>query len=330
MKRWLFACTWLAATASAGALQNTVLLYEGNTAKRWEQTDERLRDLLFCRDRTGSERPFFRSLVLLELMTADGKQFTAGFSAKSATQQDWQNLLNLWMAGVLPKLNTLASRERISLDIWLAIPEPLAVKEGWGRVDGKDLTLSGDLERVAAVRWYVDTALRQFNRRTWPTLNLRGFYWLDEGARGYEDILPFINKYIHSIGKETLWIPYWVSRNKMHGEALGFDHVVLQPNYYVKKDVPEVRLDQAIRMSRVLSTGLEIEFDERLLSLPEQVTKAQAYLRHYRQQKIWGPFVIYQGGKGLSLAARATDPTVQGFYQDLCGLVSVPDERSTP
>lgn len=127
----------------------------------------------------------------------------------------------------------------------LGIPYPALEATNWGTVDGKTLNFSIDqpggekaaLEaRSEAVEWYVEQVEEQFKQKHYQNIELEGFYWTHEEI-GYktiyeEQLVKNTANMLHERDYKFYWIPFFQSNGTTIWKELGFDSVMMQPNYY--------------------------------------------------------------------------------------------------
>jgi len=121
--------------------------------------------------------------------------------------------------------------------------------------------------RKEVIQNYLDEAYRLINGRKFANIEFRGFYWHHEYAEFQEPIVVEFNAMVHRKGLLSLWIPYFPTDAAINYQALGFDEVFHQPNYYfVDEDLaPNLNrfftvTDTGVRYAK----GVEIELDHNL------------------------------------------------------------------
>ncbi|WP_436239996.1 DUF4855 domain-containing protein [Paenibacillus sp. LjRoot153] len=195
----------------------------------------------------------------------DTVQFMAGGSMEEyAKKENWEYLLDQtfnkqFNLGALDKAaveakTALESNGKIQdqhkIQVILPIPfvDPIS-QVAWGTMAGKSLELNPAVvgekaslaNRVKIVDWYIQNARIRFKQENYGQLELAGFYWMKEEV-GYNSAseAEFIQKsaeIVHhgSTGHEKqklYWIPFYQANGFTFWKELGFDAVMMQPNYY--------------------------------------------------------------------------------------------------
>lgn len=87
-------------------------------------------------------------------------------------------------------------------------------------------------ERVTKVKTYVDKVIDNFYSSNFKNLKLEGFYWMSETApEGDRQLIKESCNYIRKRGLKAYWIPYFNAQGYENWKELGFDYVMLQPNF---------------------------------------------------------------------------------------------------
>jgi hypothetical protein len=241
--------------AQAGGISNMFLayLYQPGSYPAdlsiWKQDD--FRRIVTHTDTSGKPTDWMFDSVL----------FMAGGSrADYGTQSQWASFLNEAFAQgmnlealdqTIGEAKQTLSDKKHKEKVVLAIPFPDPKTVGtWGTVDGKSISLSTQSEgekgslnnRVKAVQWFVHEAEMRFKEAHFDHLELSGFYWVQEEI-GYdstneENLVKQVSSIVHegngegAGNKKLYWIPFYQANGFTFWKDLGFDAVMMQPNYY--------------------------------------------------------------------------------------------------
>jgi len=201
------------------------------------------------------------------------------------------------------------------------IPFPSPKQADFGDSDGdgrsEDFRLKQD--RITAVRAYIDETLARWNAAGFKNLRLAGFYWMQESFNDDEaEVLRQASAYAHEKGFKMFWIPYYFGNpGTPQWQKKGFDCAAQQPNYFFPRwQAEKTRVATTARMARRFGMGMEMEFDESLMSSDEQYAKYIKYLDTGVEEKyMTGSYVAwYQGSRTLLSLARSADPHLRRLY----------------
>lgn len=130
--------------------------------------------------------------------------------------------------------------------------------------DGKAEDFSTVEGRLAYLKYQIQEILARI--QPYEHLELSGFYWNDECL--FEEELELntqtirqLNEYIHSLGYQSFWCPYFNAYGFWMWEEIGFDFAVLQPNYMFYA-TETTRLSTAAETARMLGMGVELEIED--------------------------------------------------------------------
>jgi hypothetical protein len=227
-------------------------------------------------------------------------------------------------------------KTKVVISIPYPNPDPDRV---WGELNGKTIDFDiaageqASLEaRLEAVSWYVDTAVRMFESKRYEHVELAGFYWQHEevGFRtlNEENLLKQVSAFIHKKHVKFYWIPFFQANGSTIWKELGFDAVMMQPNYYFSSAfAPNVqsgavdtsRLEAAVETAKRFGMGIEIEgdyhiawdgwgtdYDGQLYNGDYAIRKYFAYLNESKKAELDGTIT------GYYLGARTVLPSIIG------------------
>jgi hypothetical protein len=275
--------------------------------------------------------------------------FMAGGSERDAypTKAEWDDLLDRLFA---PEVNVTALNEatrratralgapgRHRVKVILPIPNPVPdAATPWGTLDGEQLDLNPTRvgeeaslrNRLRVVRWYVDEALRRYQRSQRDRLELVGFYWMRETViprSADAELTRQVSTLLHGIRRGTprtlrfYWIPYYQAPGFQFWRSYGFDASMLQPNFFFDATLPPQdtrRLEQASDLARWSGQGVEIEGDRSMLTDPGARQKFLNYLETFRRTGADRALkAYYWGARDVILGvARSSEPEVRATY----------------
>lgn len=192
---------------------------------------------------------FFDSFLFLGIVAPSGGSYETG----TATSSDWKWFLDTILGpdGQIDKLikahknicRILGKFNVIKVIIMIPRPSP-------------DL---GYEERINLVKWYVNNTINSFRKIKYDKIRLVGFYWMSESvSKNDVKLVKNVSKIIHSKELFFYWIPYYNAKGIDSWRSLGFDYVMLQPNFAFY-DVGLERFRDVDKRIRALGIGVEME-----------------------------------------------------------------------
>ncbi len=136
----------------------------------------------------------------------------------------------------------------------------------------------------------ISTVLRAvFAEAGFENIDLAGIYWVDEDMRFLGGFTQAIAPYIHSLGLQFVWIPYFRAKGFEDWREHGFDIVYHQPNHFFDPAISDARLDEACSLARHYGMGMEFECDENALSQNADCRsdRMQAYIDAYWRNNVF-------------------------------------------
>jgi Domain of unknown function (DUF4855) len=308
---------------------DTVLIYQGD-ASRLPWTPDQLAPYVSYRDpRDGREKWLFDGFLFIEFHDQD-RTFSEGEANGwriPADKKNWLHLLNknFEPGHGVPALEQCCAetQKRIGAplrrrQVILTLPEPIDRFTNWGELDGRKLDFSVLADRVTACDWYINQALEKWRLLAPRHLALAGFYFVPERAvDSNPQMLPLVSGKIHERGLQFFWIPYWHAQGAGDWKALGFDLASQQPNYFFHPELPASHLQEACDFARAHGMGLEMEFDDRLISQPKIFApRFDAYLQAFADNgaKDSASVSYYEGGGAILRLAQSSDKTLHSYY----------------
>ena len=308
---------------------DTVLIYQGGSG-RLPWTPEDFKPYISYSDpRDGKEKWLFDAFLFIEFR--DQKRTFSGTEGNGkwepADKTLWTKLLNknFEPGHGVPALESACGLTESRLgaplrprQVILTLPDPVENYQNWGELDGRRLDFSVMADRVAACEWHIDQALKRWHALAPQHLTLAGFYFVPETATpANQQMLPVAAQKIHSLGLKFFWIPFWHAKIASDWPSLGFDIASQQPNYFFHPELPESHLQKACDFARDHGMGLEMEFDDRLITQPAVFTpRFEGYLNAFARNGIKDSAAMsyYEGGGTILHLSRANNPTIHAHY----------------
>ena len=220
----------------------------------------------------------------------------------------------------------------------IAIPETDADPSNFGSITpgGPNLDFNPNdngafqayLDKVHAIRWYVQQVMDEWNKARFKNLQLVGFYWFQEQLDTTETYDPQLVKstsmIVHANRKLLYWIPYYGAYGIPQWKQLGFDSVMIQPNVSFNWSIdPGQRLSEVAAMAKQYGTGMEIEAHWDVTSSdPSLSSIAQnRYFDYFTAANVFGMphntlFSYYLNSKTLVSAYQMSDPYFHQVYDN--------------
>jgi hypothetical protein len=297
-------------------------------------TTDDLARLVAVMDSGGRPRAWLTTgAIFLELYAPSGRVFANWTGGPPATGADWRAYADtlLAAAGPIARLDsaldgvaqTLGSRAE-PYRVAVMIPYP-AVTLDTLRYDRRLYQLWDASDAAALTTAYVSHIAELFTRRAFGHVVLDGCYWLHESIEGREAaVVAAVAASVHRAGLRLLWIPFYQAPGAAAWRRHGFDEAWLQPNYFFNLTLPPLRIDSAFALARALGMGVELEFDQRLLSDPRYADRLLPYLERLgAAPDLWQrSLAIYEGGGALVRLSKSPDPRQRALYRGLAQLLS--------
>ena len=308
---------------------DTVLIYQGGSGRLPWTPDQFKPYVSYSDPRDGHEKWLFDAFLFIEFR--DFKRTYSGTEGNGkwepADKRLWTQLLdrNFEPGHGVPALETWCAATEARLgaplrprQVILTLPDPVEHYSNWGELDGRRLDFSVPADRLAACEWHIDQALKKWQALAPAHLTLAGFYFVPESIiPANQQLLPQVAAKIHSLGLHFFWIPFWHSKLAGDWTSLGFDIASQQPNYFFHPDLPEVQLQKACDFARDHNMGLEMEFDDRLITQPATYApRFEGYLNAFAHNGIKDTAAMsyYEGGGTILHLSRAGNPAIHAHY----------------
>ena len=324
----------------------------------------------------GKEQWLFEGFLFLEGSDwMHGRTFVLG-PGVSAAKEQWQYQLELWLgadgcvanlekacADVASRIGKPASKRGVIIGIPDAIMfETFSNKSSsttyWGALEGRQMDFSTVEDRMAALRWYINSAREMFKAIKPKYLELAGFYITSEELylpwdidvnckyKNWDVIAPELASYCHSSGQGLYWIPYHMGPGHKYWKQLGIDQVWMQPNWYWDlKNEGRHPFSKTMAAIKEYGMGMELEFeysgvadqmkagvkgpdgDGRLIfdasDVPALQDRIRHYMKEYKDAGLYGTgaIALYSGSNALTQLAESPLPQDRTLYDELCEFV---------
>ncbi len=315
-----------------GGVGDWALIYAGG-AHRMDWTSEQFGPyVVYVGPDGGQGKWLFDGFLFIEFKDARGQEYAKGYGQKPAAKEHWAWLLDRYfeegkaLHALDEKIGEVAAgvgepirKRRVAI----TLPEPIVTLDAWGEVDGKMLNFSKAEDRVAAAAWYLDELEKRWAAAGFEHIELVGIYWVAETtANEGEQVLPRVGELVRGHGWKFLWIPYWNARGAGDWKAMGFDAAYQQPNHFFHPGkVADERLDEAVAFGKAHDMGMEMEWDGRIISQPEDfLPRMHAYLDAFEKGGAMerAAMAHYEGGGGLLKLSEQTDAKLRAVYDRYC------------
>ncbi|MFD0716663.1 DUF4855 domain-containing protein [Paenibacillus sp. GCM10027626] len=322
--------------ATAG-ISNLSLFYNGYYRDHEKWTKEMIIPEISYVNKQGEPVDwFFDGVLTLGLSAPGGQGFNGG-----ATKAEWSWYLDKTFNadGDMHQLNEATKEVGAKLGqpdhrlkVVIMIPDPGEYITNFGDVDGDGISENFNASEVGeetaaanrkkAVDWWIQQVLQRWEGQNYSHLELAGLYWLEEqistSASG-PDTVRAVNDLIHEQGLKSFWIPHSMAYKSYMWKDVGFDAVAYQLNYFFE-DVSIEHIEDAAYTAQHYGTGVEIEFDGRILQDSAFRKRFMEYLQGGIQYGyMTNSFKAYYKGSGpvLAQAAASQDPEIRGLYDNL-------------
>jgi len=310
--------------------ENIVLIYEQASGKNWITVDA----LPYVTYISESYQPldwFFDTFLFLGLSAPGGRNFQGSPYAVRSDYEWWLDRLfandksGLWaFERAVGNNKYLLGDPDYKANVIIMIPYPNEnPNTPFGEINGVQPVLSGNVQaaakgRLSVVEWYINEVLDRWEKAGFENLRLIGLYWNAESIdttgidRRY---LPEVGKMVREHGLKFYWIPWYKAPGYSQWKDLGFDAVMLQPNYMFDHDISRTRLITAASEARKYGLGMEIEADSTVFT-PEG---RERYLDYLRAANSYGYAsgvlkAFYQETSLLANAALSSFPQDRELY----------------
>lgn len=327
----------LPGSPASGGMRDVMLVYLGQEPERW--TRERFLPYVAYLDKdAGGEARDWSYDSFLFLMFG-GAPSGGSYIHGTANKADWEAYLDLlyspdhYLAALDGCIEEVGRRLRDTehvCPIITMVPYLARKLEQFGDVDGdgQDENPAEDADRIKALNWLIDAFLDRWRPAQYPHLRLWGFYWMNEGIPERDRAAArAIGEHLRAREMGFHWIPWFRAPGYDRWRELGFDFVVMQPNYAFAK-VPrgavvpdEGRLTRNANLARSLGLGVEMELGYNIHADPAVRLNLQLYLNHGVEEldgyMAGAVRAYYQGHDSVARLYHSDLPDCNRLYDDL-------------
>lgn len=322
-------------------VRDLALIYQGGVGRiDWTESD--FEPYVAHTFADGTTDWIFDGYLFLDMRGPNGSLATTGL-ADGAKKDDWLwyldrlfedgkslDALDACIGRYKEKLGDPGFKHKLVLSL---LPPDYGLK-GWGELGGRELDFSNDSDRVEASKWYVDTLVGRFNAGGYENLELIGIYYFDEDLIFCHDFPKLIAPYVHSLGLEFSWIPYFKARGYERHREMGFDITYMQPNHFFDTPIPYKRLDETIDIALRNGMAVEFECDSDALSQKEdsKYSRLVDYITAFERHGLFdsAPIAYYTGSKMFIDMRDNPSPENQAVMDRLCGHIVDRRRRARP
>ncbi|CAM3644455.1 DUF4855 domain-containing protein [Marinicrinis lubricantis] len=221
----------------------------------------------------SSGRTLFRSFLFSPLRTANGTfldPLYRGFTEPGSALEWSEWMLELFKPGFnLPALSHLTTQHELSnpLDIWVTLPYPDPCQRSFQLGSESPLDFTQVNDRLKALVWWID--LFRFN---WAhcgiqrQLRFKGFRWpMDSLLEADVELVTRLAKEIHHRSSDFIWVANYGTNYVMDWQSLGFDAVIVNPNYYGNNDLSKDWIQNAKVFAHYYRLGLQMNYGKGLI-----------------------------------------------------------------
>ncbi|WP_152391620.1 DUF4855 domain-containing protein [Paenibacillus guangzhouensis] len=215
------------------------------------------------------------------------------------------------------------------IKVGLMVPNPGFTVSDFGDVDGDGVSenfnagIVGEetaaVNREKAIKWWLDQAKAKWDEGNYIHLELAGMYWLDEEVstdRAGERLVRTVSDLVHAQQMKLFWVPHFNAYKSFLWKDLGVDAAAFQPNYFFE-DMNINRLEDATDIAKQYGMGIEVEFDNRMITddvfRKRYIEYLDAGVKYgYMQPNVFKAY--YQGNDAVYEAAKSTVPKTRILY----------------
>lgn len=326
---------------SINQIRDLALIYQGGS-QRIPWTEDQIEPYVVHKFGNGKKNWLFDGFLFLEFADMPECNYAPGYRGKrDARKEDWQRYLDrMFEKGkALDALNSCIETNKVELGdpgfkhkVVITLPTPLPHQKDWGEVNGKKLDFDKVEDAKLACQWYLDQLTDRFANAGFNNLELTGIYWVDEDMWHLDGFTKHISPYIHQLGLQFVWIPYFKAKGFENWRELGFDIVYHQPNHFFHKYIPDSRIDEACSLARQHGMGMEFECDENALFQKENSSydRMNAYMDGFWRHNVFTDAAIayYTGGHLMLDFVKNPCPENQAIMDRLASIIV--DRRANP
>jgi len=272
-------------------VRHLCLIYHGQE-RRVDWTAENLLPYVAYVDEQGKPTGWlFDSFLFIEFATDANKSlYHYAPKAAQADGTDWKWLADAWfredtgligLEQCVESVGNMLHEPGRKVNVVIALPVPLHQVTEFNNLPGAatPLDFSQTEHRKQALEWYVSNVSDRFAAADYHHLNLLGFYWTGESIVSEQhETVRWTADFLHDRQLQFYWIPYFTAAGVEHWQEVGFDAMMLQPNYFFQGNGGVNRLMLAAKRAMMLGSGVEMEFDGRAFTSDEHYQRYWDYL----------------------------------------------------
>ena len=245
---------------------------------------------------------FFNTVLFLGQEAREGN-----FEVGTASRDEW----DWWLGLILGKNGEARLLENAAAEIDVELPLDYV---GVILMIPRPRTEESLQDRIESVKTYVQKAEDMFESARFSKLKLKGFYWMSESSDGDEDLIREVSQFLHSTNHTFYWIPYFNAKGYDNWKQLGFDKVMLQPNFAFYESGME-RFEEVNRRIKLYNFSVEMELPSYKRN-PEVMNWTESLLLYlWASMKYdWGKLSYMSYYYGNDFASMGGNATTKKFY----------------
>ncbi|MGZ9585233.1 DUF4855 domain-containing protein [Paenibacillus marinisediminis] len=215
------------------------------------------------------------------------------------------------------------------IKVGLMIPNPGYWVTDFGDVDGDGVSENFNAgvvgeeaaaaNREKAIKWWIEQSNAKWIEGNYAHLELAGMYWLDEEVstdNAGEDLVRAASRLVQENQMKLFWVPHFNAYKSFLWKDLGIDAAAFQPNYFFE-DMNINRLEDAADIAKQYGMGIEMEFDNRMITddvfRKRYIEYLDAGVKYgYMQPNVFKAY--YQGNDAVYEAAMSKVPKTRILY----------------
>lgn len=353
---------WEKAREGLPEVADIALCYGGSAHRnpvKWDQ--DRFAPMVTYVDGDGLEKWLFESFLAIEFAdTGNNMTYAIGYGGTAGDKDCWQRLIDYWfedgygfdaLDAAIESAKRRIGEPKSKRYVIMNLPDAIIYQKQtdetssttyWGRLNGKTMDFSKADDRRSALCWYIDEVRARFNAKNYKNLDLIGFYIISEDLAVYhegqrygwsqqykrwEEIFPYISRYLDPLNEGVYWIPYFESGGYQLWKSLfEIDLAIMQPNHFWNPTAHS--MIQFFSHIKDYGMGMELEFDDAVLGSSEAAKQYKENLRDYfneaKKRGVWGtkPFAMYAGENSFYKLAMSKDALDQELFLELCDFIA--------
>ncbi|MZP30486.1 DUF4855 domain-containing protein [Heliobacterium undosum] len=310
-------------------VNDILLVYTGHYGKAGTWTSDDFLPMIAYRNRQGYRDRMFDTMLFLP------------YGETGSVKEKWGAYLDdLFTPGIqLSALNgAVAEMNRIlgtahTEKVILTLPYPDSQERNFGSLEKNSPSLSFDPahvgreqaldNRLAALKWYYRELIERWQGAGFENLELAGIYWyaetIDVHVPDETQLVQGAARIVRADNRDFYWIPFYGANGYENWRSYGFEHVLLQPNYYADDIKPDERMDRTAALAKKYRLGMELEISDQVFDSAGHYDAFYKQLDRAHRLGADGDMTnaYYAESKTLVRVSNSSDPKIRAIYDDL-------------